>query len=296
LGVAEDFLATMAMSSRRRVDAAKGVLSKSTLINSLRGLPRPPALQRSSLGFDIIAEMKLRSPALGQLRSPTDDLLETRIRAYVEGGAAAISVLTEPDRFDGSLDHLREASALRIVARAEDGQSRRVPTMRKDFLVDPYQVLEARAAGAGGVLLIVRMLDDETLRALCETALEYDLFVLIETFDLIDIERATRLIERFAFAAASLLIGVNSRDLVTLQVVPDRLETLAAQLPTSVSRVAESGVLTPEDAARMASVGYQLALIGGALMQAADPRAHLATMLESARTITGSRAGQKVRT
>lgn len=291
----EDFLATMAMSSRRRVDAAKSVLTESTLVSSLRGLPPPPVFRRSMLGFDIIAEMKLRSPALGKLRSATDESLETRIRAYVEGGAAAISILTEPDRFDGSLDHLREASALRIVAHTEDGQARRVPTMRKDFLVDPYQILEARAAGAGGVLLIVRMLDDDMLRILCETALEYDLFVLIETFDLLDIERATHLIERFPSSAPSLLVGVNSRDLVTLQVVPDRLETLVSQLPRSIARVAESGVLTPDDAARMASVGYDVALIGGALMQAVDPRAHLAAMLESARSAARGRPSETTR-
>jgi indole-3-glycerol phosphate synthase len=161
--------------------------------------------------------------------------------------------------------------------------------MRKDFLVDPYQVMEARAAGAGGVLLIVRMLDDHVLSLLCETALAQRLFVLIETFDRADIDRAERLIERFRSASASLLIGINSRDLVSLQVVPDRLESLVSDLPTSVLRVAESGVVTTADAARMASAGYDLALVGGALMQAADPEAHLAAMLESARSAVAQR-------
>jgi indole-3-glycerol phosphate synthase len=283
LVVADDFLATMAAGSRRRVDAAKAQVAETELLASLADLPPPPALQLSERGFDVIAEMKLRSPALGQLRSAMDDSADARIRAYVQGGAAAISVLTEPDRFDGSLDHLRAASALRVVQQSEDGRRRRIPTMRKDFLVDPYQVLEARAAGAGGVLLIVRMLDDQTLRRLCETALEQRLFVLIETFDLADIERADRLIEQLRSTDTGLLIGVNSRDLVSLQVVPDRLEQLVSQLPNTVPRVAESGVLTTADAARMATAGYDLALIGGALMQAADPEAHLAAMLQSAR-------------
>ncbi|MEN9527385.1 MAG: hypothetical protein RLY56_1336, partial [Pseudomonadota bacterium] len=159
--MADDFLATMAAGSRRRVEAAKAQVAETELLASLADLPPPPALQLSERGFDVIAEMKLRSPALGQLRSAMDDSADARIRAYVQGGAAAISVLTEPDRFDGSLDHLRAASALRVVQQSEDGRRRRVPTMRKDFLVDPYQVLEARAAGAGGVLLIVRMLDDQ---------------------------------------------------------------------------------------------------------------------------------------
>jgi indole-3-glycerol phosphate synthase len=281
--VADDFLATMAAGSRRRVEAAKVDLAESELAASLVDLPPPPALQLSDQGFDVIAEMKLRSPALGLLRSAMDESADTRIRAYVQGGAAAISVLTEPDRFDGSLEHLRAASALRVVQQSDDGRGRRVPTMRKDFLVDPYQVLEARAAGAGGVLLIVRMLDDQTLRRLCETALKQRLFVLIETFDLADIERADRLIDQLRSADTVLLIGVNSRDLVSLQVVPDRLEQLVSQLPNTVPRVAESGVVTTADAARMATAGYDLALIGGALMQATDPEAHLAAMLHSAR-------------
>jgi indole-3-glycerol phosphate synthase len=283
LGVVEDFLAAMAASSRRRAEAAKAQLAETELVASLIDLAPPPALQLSSQGFDVIAEMKLRSPALGQLRSKMDDSADQRIRAYVQGGAAAISVLTEPDRFDGSLDHLRAASALRVVQQSADGRARRIPTMRKDFLVDPYQVLEARAAGAGGVLLIVRMLDDPTLQRLCETALKQRLFVLIETFDFADIERANRLIEQLRSNDTALLIGVNSRDLVSLQVVPDRLEKLVSQLPDSVPRVAESGVITPSDAARMASAGYDLALIGGALMQATDPEAQLAAMLRAAR-------------
>lgn len=290
--MAEDFLAAMAEGSRRRVEVAKAQLPESELAASLLDLPAPPALPLSRQGFDVIAEMKLRSPALGLLRNATDDSADARIRAYVRGGAAAISVLTEPDRFDGSLDHLRAASALRVVRQSADGSTRRIPTMRKDFLVDPYQVLEARAAGAGGVLLIVRMLDDHTLSLLCETALFRQLFVLIETFDLADIERADRLIERFRSPDAALLIGINSRDLVTLQVVPNRLEQLVSELPTSVPRVAESGVVTTADAARMASAGYDLALIGGALMQAQDPQAHLAAMLQSARSAVEERRAQ----
>lgn len=131
--MAEDFLATMAASSRRRVEAAKVQLSQSELTASLVDLPAPPALQLSERGFDVIAEMKLRSPALGQLANTNDDSADARIRAYVQGGAAAISVLTEPDRFDGSLDHLRAASALRVVRQSTDGRARRIPTMRKDF-------------------------------------------------------------------------------------------------------------------------------------------------------------------
>ena len=108
-------------------------------------------------GFDLIAELKLRSPAAGRLKGPDEDVV-TRVTAYARAGAAAVSVLTEPTRFDGSLDHLR--------ARPQALPPLGVPAMRKDFLVDPYQVIEARAAGAGGVLAILRMLPASELEAL----------------------------------------------------------------------------------------------------------------------------------
>jgi len=139
------FLDEMADASRERVRAAKLTRSEAALEVVARQTPAPPPLRLERCGFDLIAEVKLRSPAAGRLGQQGEDVA-ARVTAYARAGAAAISVLTEPSRFDGSLEHL--ASATRALA------PHAVPAMRKDFLVDPYQVLEARAAGAGGVLVI----------------------------------------------------------------------------------------------------------------------------------------------
>ena len=153
--------------------------------------------------------------------------------------------------------------------------------MRKDFLVDPYQIAEARAAGAGGVLLIVRMLPDALLDAMIARTRELGLFALLETFDAPDIERLRALTARVG--SAGLLAGLNSRDLSTLEVVPSRLEALAPLLPATLPRVAESGVSSPEDAHRMGRAGYDLALVGSALMRTPDPAALVAAMTAAGR-------------
>src|SRR5438067_1568459 len=139
----------MAEGSRERVRAAKRARSEAALEREARSTPAPPPLRLDPSGFDLIAELKLRSPAAGRLGAP-DESVAARMTAYARAGSAAVSVLTEPSRFDGTLDDL--ASAARSLALLA------VPAMRKDFLVDPSQVLEARASGAGGVLGIVRML------------------------------------------------------------------------------------------------------------------------------------------
>lgn len=259
------FLDDMAAASRARAQAARDVLPEVALRERLRGLPRPPPLRLSAGGFDLIAELKLRSPAIGRLRDAAAADVVARVTRYARAGAAAVSVLTEPSRFDGALAHLESASR----ALAPLG----VPAMRKDFLVEPYQVLEARLAGAGGVLVILRMLPRAETEALLDTALDHGMFALLEAFDEADIELAHRLLEPRVGRAQQrerLLVGVNCRDLLTLQVVPGRLEALAPSLPAQVARVAESGVTTAEDAARMAAAGYQLALVGSALMQCGD--------------------------
>jgi indole-3-glycerol phosphate synthase len=143
-------------------------------------------------------------------------------------------------------------------------------------------------AGAGGVLVILRMLARPALEALLQRAAELELFVLLEAFDERDIALGAELVERHC-ATLSLLLGVNCRDLVTLQVVPGRLEALAARLPDTVPRVAESGVDTPLAAAQLVQAGYELALIGGALMQAADPAKLLGAILTAGRA---ARAGR----
>jgi indole-3-glycerol phosphate synthase len=270
--VSLDFLAQMAASSRERVRAARAACPDAELLGRARDLPAPPPLRLQPGGFDLIAELKLRSPVAGSLGMPGDSVA-ARVTAYARAGAAAVSVLTEPTRFDGSLEHLRLAS--RTLTSAG------VPAMRKDFLVDPYQVIEARAAGAGGVLAILRLLSTDELETLVAQARSLGLFVLLEAFDEQDLERLQRFLRRAG--GEGLLAGVNSRDLKTLQVVPRRLEELAECLPTGIPRVAESGVGTAEDARRVAQAGYDLALVGSALMSGEDPAALAGAMLSAAR-------------
>jgi indole-3-glycerol phosphate synthase len=271
------FLEEMAAGSRVRLAAARGAEPEAALAARAQACPAPLRLQLSPQGFDLIAELKLRSPAAGPLGSAADDVA-ARVTAYARAGAAAVSVLTEPQRFDGSLSDLARAAA----ALAPLG----VPAMRKDFLVDPYQLLEARVAGAGGVLVILRMLSRDEIEALLAGARAQQLFVLLEAFDAQDLERMHDLVAAHA-AHNVLLAGVNCRDLSTLAVVPQRLMELAPLLPRGVPRVAESGVSTAEDARRVAAAGYDLALVGSALMKDADPAALVRSMLAAGRSARG---------
>jgi indole-3-glycerol phosphate synthase len=263
----QDFLATMANGSRARVERARSLRNEASLRKLALASPVPPRLQLSPQGFDLIAELKLRSPAVGQLRSAATEDVVARVQAYADAGAAAVSVLTEPSRFDGSMRHLEQAA-----------QALKIPAMRKDFLVDPYQVLEARLAGAGGVLVILRMLPRAGLKALLDSARELELFVLLEAFDEADIELGAELIASQPTGGTPLLLGVNCRDLVSLQVVPERLLELAPKLPSNVLRVAESSVGNATDAAAVAAAGYDLALVGSGLM-AGDAPADLAQQM-----------------
>ena len=217
--------------------------------------------------FDIIAEIKLRSPAEGQLGiSYHIPGLNERAPTYAAGGAAAISVLPEPSRFDGELAHLES-----VAAAVPD-----TPVMRKDFLVDAVQVLEARKAGASGVLLITTMLDDATLASMIDVAFEHGMFVLLESFDEEDLGRSARLLGR----DGQLLVGVNTRNLRTLDVDGDRLRRLGPLLPEARC-VAESGLQSGEDAARVAGWGYTMALVGTALMRSDDPAGVIKSMKEA---------------
>jgi indole-3-glycerol phosphate synthase len=276
------FLDDMARLSAARVAEALRHESRRDLERRARAAPAGAPLRLSDSGFDVIAELKLRSPAAGVLGDEGQDWLG-RISAYARGGAAAVSVLTEPSRFDGSLEHLRRAAAVLGPLG--------VPAMRKDFLVDPYQVLEARAAGAGGVLVILRMLERPKLEELLEVAAEHGLFVLLEAFDEVDLElahelTATRMPDAASATAARVLIGVNSRDLQTLKVRQERFATLAPRLPGGWPAVAESGVATAADARHMQQLGYAVALIGTALMSCQDPSQLLQEIFAATRTVS----------
>jgi len=266
-----DFLKQMAKSSAQRAAAVKTSFSSSDLDR--------PAFSINLNGFDLIAEIKNRSPAEGELASTGGDRAE-RARHYADGGAAAISVLTEPDRFDGHLRHLEEV--VEAVAGLE------IPVMRKDFLVDTVQVLEAKAAGASGILLIAAILSDDELHGMLDCAFDHDLFVLLESFDEIDLERSARIMKtvkiREQAARQKFFIGINSRNLQSLALDPQRLERFAPLLPNGVVCVAESGQHTAEDTARVAAWGYELALVGTALMRTDDPSVLIGQMLASGRS------------
>jgi indole-3-glycerol phosphate synthase len=274
------FLDDMASLSAARVAEAMRHESAQALERRARRAAPSAPLRWSASGFDVIAELKLRSPAAGRLGEESDDWLG-RVAAYARGGAAAVSILTEPSRFDGSLEHLRRAAALLAPLG--------VPAMRKDFLVDPYQVLEARAAGAGGVLVILRMLTRPRIEELLDVAAEHGMFVLLEAFDDVDLAMArdlrTSRAARPAGGAELILIGVNCRDLQTLTVVQERFAALAPLLPGGWPAVAESGVASGSDARRMRQLGYRLALIGTALMASDDPSRLLHEIFDAARTV-----------
>ncbi len=274
-----DFLMRMARASRARVVEARAREPEAALRRRAMATPAPPRVALSENRFDLIAEVKFRSPSMGALIGEDRERdVAGRARAYGDAGAAVISVLTEPDHFAGDLRDLEQAA-----------HAVEFPAMRKDFLVDPYQVWEARACGAAGVLLIVRMLDDDRIGALIEAAGEAGMFVLLEAFDEEDLKRVTSGAIRGA-SEETVWIGVNARDLVTLAVVPERLARLAGRIPAERISVAESGISTADDAADAARSGYSLALVGTALMGAEDPGALVAAMLRAGRA--APRAGR----
>jgi indole-3-glycerol phosphate synthase len=211
---------------------------------------------------NVIAEFKRRSPSRGVIR---EDLPPVAVaQAYEVAGAAALSVLTDHQFFGGSLQDLQEARAATLL-----------PTLRKDFVVDAYQVREAWIAGADAVLLIAAVLDDAELRALHKLAVEHGLDPLVEVHDGRELARA--------LAAGATLIGVNSRDLRTMEV---RLETaleLAPLVPDEVVAVAESGIRSGRDLRRLRDAGYDAFLVGEQLMQAKDPGRALEELLREAR-------------
>lgn len=199
---------------------------------------------------NVIAECKRRSPSRGVLKADYDPVAQAR--AYAEGGAAAISVLTEPSFFDGALAHL---TAVRAAVP--------VPLLRKDFVVDEYQLLEAVVAGADAVLLIASALPPDVLARLHAAATALGLAVLVEVHDEAELD--------LALAAGASIVGVNNRNLRTLAVDTEVSERLAARMPAEVIAVSESGLKGPDDVARMQALGYRAFLIGERLMTSGDP-------------------------
>lgn len=275
-----DFLTRMADASERRAREARSRVPIQDLMRRITDSPPVPGLSLHPDGFDLIAEVKKRSPSIGRLAE--DDIVR-RALAYAQAGAAAVSVLTEPEEFGGALEDLQQISAA-LAARAMD-TPRPDPalTLRKDFLTDPYQVFEARAMGAGGVLVVLRIVDGARLEELLSAAAEAGLFVLLEAFDADDLDRTGSGVERARELGVQALVGLNSRDLESLEVEPDRLRRLANSFPAGVPKVAESGLRDLSDAARAAAWGYDLVLVGTALMKQRDPTAAVASMIAAGR-------------
>lgn len=272
-----DFLARMSERSRARAEAARRTLPEAELMACVRDLPPPPPLQLSPAGFDLLAEVKRRSPAEGQLAGRALDPV-AQAGNYCRAGAAAVSVLTEPEAFRGSLDDLTGVAA--AIAPH--------PAMRKDFLVDPYQLLEARVAGAGGALLVAACFDRDGFARMLEQCLALGLFALVEIFAVEELAHCLPAMEAAGPAigddgSVRLLLGVNCRDLRTLAVAFDRFAALAPALPQHWPLVAESGVGNAAEAAAVAAAGYRVALVGSALMRADDPAALARELLAAGR-------------
>jgi len=220
--------------------------------------PRDPMPAFHAPGIAVIAEVKRASPSKGALAPIADPA--ALAREYAAGGATAISVLTEQRRFRGSLDDLRAVRA------AVDS-----PILRKDFIVTPYQLWEARAAGADLALLIVAALSQPELHALLGVAYEVGLAALVEVHDEDEVDRA--------LAAGATLVGVNARNLRTLDVQPDTFTRVAPRIPDGVVTVAESGIRSPDDVRRYADAGADVVLVGEALVTGDDPRGAVEKMV-----------------
>ena len=224
--------------------------------------PRSLAAALQAPGLAVIAEIKRRSPSAGEIAPGLD--APSQAMRYVRGGAAAISVLTEPEYFGGSLADL---GAVRAAVP--------VPVLRKDFIVDPVQVWEGRAAGADAVLLIVAALDASALAELLAVVTTTGMEALVEVHTASEVEAAV--------AAGAEIIGVNNRDLATFVTDLAVAEAIAPSIPHGLVTVGESGVSSVGGAARMAAAGYDAILVGEAAVRSADPGAFVAELREAGR-------------
>ncbi len=256
MSVLADILASTRVELTRR-KRARSEAELRDLAFAVGGAQRSLRDALSRPGIGVIAEFKRRSPSAGALREDSD--LAEIARAYERGGADALSVLTEGPNFDGSLEDLR-------IARA----ACELPLLRKDFIVDPYQLYEARVAGADAVLLIVAALSPSELRALRELARELQLDVLVEAHDAAEL--------RIALAEGAELIGINNRDLRDFSVDVERTFALLNTIPSDVTVVSESGIGEPEQLARLEAAGVAAVLVGESLLRAPAPEEALRTL------------------
>ncbi|MBM3580853.1 MAG: indole-3-glycerol phosphate synthase TrpC [Alphaproteobacteria bacterium] len=262
--MANDVLAKICADKRRYVAARKQAVPESELrvraqeAEPPRGFRKALAAARAAGHFALIAEIKRASPSAGLIRADFD--VVRLARAYAEGGAACLSVLTDAPYFQGADEFVAEAR-----------QAAPLPVLRKDFMLDPYQIVESRAIGADAVLLILAALTDAEAVALESEAIRFGMDVLVEVHDDAELDRALKL--------KSTLIGVNNRDLKSLKVDLATGERLIPRIPAGRFAVAESGLAAPADLARMAAAGAGGFLVGESLMRAKDVAAATRALL-----------------
>jgi indole-3-glycerol phosphate synthase len=245
-------------STRTRVASLLG--DRGAIETAAASAPPPrdfiAALRNPGLG--VIAEIKRRSPSAGPIAPGLDPVKLSR--AYNQGGAIAVSVLTEPDHFDGNIDDLRMVAV-----------DSAVPVLRKDFILDPIQLDEGRAAGADAVLLIVGILEDEALNGLIGRTTALGMAALVEAHNGDEVRRAVDV--------GASMIGINNRDLTTFQVDLGTAERLRSLIPSDTVAVAESGIRDLTDVSRMRDAGFDAVLVGQAVAQADDASGFLSTLV-----------------
>ena len=253
------FLEDIVDATRRRIDHTKRTVDDDALDERIatRAPAKDFALSLQADDVTAIAEIKRATPAAGLLAADLDPA--TTAAAYLEGGAAAVSVLTEPEHFRGSLDDLTAAATAGL------------PVLRKDFILDPVQLREARAAGADSVLLIVRILDEPSLRSLIKLSRDLGMEPLVEVHTEDELDRA--------LDVEALVIGVNHRDLDTFEVDPQRTAKLAPRVPPEIVLVGLSGVSDRGQVEALGAAGARAVLIGEALVTAPDPVVKLRELL-----------------
>ena len=247
-----DTLEDILVSGRRRLKESMGRVSLSEMERRAKGTPAPQDFVQAVVrpGFiTLIAEMKKKSPSAGVICESYDPGMIAL--AYARGGAAALSVLTEPDRFGGDAADIGRAKT-----------SCRLPVLRKDFIFDPYQVAESRAIGADAILLIADMMPPAQLKQLAATAFEFGLEPLVEIF--------TAEAVKPALETGARLIGINTRNLRTLEMRPDNVATLSKRIPSDRYVVAESGIKTTSDVERLHAMPVFSMLVGESLLKQAN--------------------------